>query len=69
MKSEQFTLLEKEPICSLRLILVGLAAVVVENGKTVAKPLQLRAQLRDLDRSELEQLLLTLLSKAESASE
>jgi len=32
-------------------------------------PLQLAAMLRDLDRSELEQLLLTLLSKAESASE
>ena len=32
-------------------------------------PEQLAAQLRDLDRSELEQLLLTLLSKAESASE
>jgi len=33
---------------------------------TVANTLQLAAQLRDLDRSELEQLLLTLLSKAES---
>ena len=32
-------------------------------------PEQLAAMLRDLDRSELEQLLLTLLSKAESASE
>ena len=32
-------------------------------------PEQLAAQLRGLDRSELEQLLLTLLSKAESASE
>ena len=32
-------------------------------------PEQLAAQLRDLDRSELEQLLLTLLSQAESASE
>ncbi len=36
---------------------------------TVANTLQLAAMLRDLDRSELEQLLLTLLSKAESASE
>ena len=32
-------------------------------------PEQLAAQLRDLDRSELEQLLLTLLSKAESEPE
>jgi hypothetical protein len=36
---------------------------------TVANTLQLAAQLRDLDRSELEQLLLTLLSKAESGPE
>ena len=36
---------------------------------TVANTLQLAAQLRDLDRSELEQLLLTLLSKAESELE
>ena len=36
---------------------------------TSSNPEQLAAQLRDLDRSELEQLLLTLLSKAESASE
>ncbi len=36
---------------------------------TVVNTLQLAAMLRDLDRSELEQLLLTLLSKAESASE
>ena len=57
MKSEPFTLLEKEPIRSLRLILVGFAAVVVKNGRIVAKPKQLAAQLRDLDRSELEQLL------------
>jgi len=32
-------------------------------------PEQLAAQLRDLDRSELEQLLLTLLSQAESGPE
>jgi len=36
---------------------------------TVANTLQLAAQLRDLDRSELEQLLLTLLSQAESEPE
>ena len=36
---------------------------------TGANMVQLAAMLRDLDRSDLEQLLLTLLSKAESASE
>ena len=36
---------------------------------TSSNPEQLAAMLRNLDRSELEQLLLTLLSKAESASE
>ena len=34
MKSEEFTLLEKDQIRSLRLILVSFAAVVVENGRT-----------------------------------
>jgi hypothetical protein len=38
-------------------------------GAQDLNPEQLAAMLRDLDRSELEQLLLTLLSKAESASE
>ena len=38
-------------------------------GAQDPNPEQLAAMLRDLDRSELEQLLLTLLSKAESASE
>ena len=38
-------------------------------GALDLNPEQLAAMLRDLDRSELEQLLLTLLSKAESASE
>ena len=36
---------------------------------TSSNPEQLAAMLRGLDRTELEQLLLTLLSKAESASE
>ena len=40
-----------------------------EPTATVANTLQLAAQLRGLDRSELEQLLLTLLSKAESGPE
>jgi hypothetical protein len=40
-----------------------------ETATNRLRPLQLAAQLRDVDRCELEQLQLTLLSKAESASE